>query len=115
VKVENGSLLSHHLNIRKEWNKYFSKLLNVYRVSDVRQLEIAYSKPFATEHSLFEVETAISKLEKYESPGSEQILAELIKAGGEAFALLYFTLLYFTSFYFICVHESLYMILNKPF
>jgi hypothetical protein len=30
-----------------------------------------------------EVETAIAKLKKYKSPGSDQIPAELIKAGGE--------------------------------
>jgi hypothetical protein len=30
-----------------------------------------------------EVEIAIAKLKKYKSPGSDQILAELIQAGGE--------------------------------
>jgi hypothetical protein len=29
------------------------------------------------------VEIAIAKLKKYKSPGSDQILAELIQAGGE--------------------------------
>jgi hypothetical protein len=31
----------------------------------------------------FDVEIAISKLERYKSPGSDQIPAELIQAGGE--------------------------------
>jgi hypothetical protein len=31
----------------------------------------------------FEVEIAIAKLKRYESPGSDQIPAELIQAGGE--------------------------------
>jgi hypothetical protein len=31
----------------------------------------------------FEGEIAIAKLKKYKSPGSDQILAELIEAGGE--------------------------------
>jgi hypothetical protein len=33
--------------------------------------------------SPFEVESAIAKLKRYKSPGSDQILAELIQAGGE--------------------------------
>jgi hypothetical protein len=34
------------------------------------------------EPSAFEVEMAIEKLKSYKSPGSDQILEELIKAGG---------------------------------
>jgi hypothetical protein len=33
--------------------------------------------------SLFEVEIAIAKLKRFKSPGSDQIPAELIQAGGE--------------------------------
>jgi hypothetical protein len=33
--------------------------------------------------SPFEVEIAVAKLKKYKSPGSDQILAELIQAGAE--------------------------------
>jgi hypothetical protein len=33
--------------------------------------------------SRLEVEIAIAKLEKYKSPGSDQITAELYQAGGE--------------------------------
>jgi hypothetical protein len=33
--------------------------------------------------SPFEVEITIAKSKKYKSPGSDQILAELIQAGGE--------------------------------
>jgi hypothetical protein len=60
------------------WKNYFSQLLNVHRVSDVRQIEIHTSEP-----SPSEVEIAIAKLKKYKSPGSVQIPAELIQAGGE--------------------------------
>jgi hypothetical protein len=35
------------------------------------------------EPSLVEVEIAIAKLKSYKSPGTDQTLAELIKAGGE--------------------------------
>jgi hypothetical protein len=35
------------------------------------------------EHNLVEVEITIGKLKRYKSPGTDQILDELIKAGGE--------------------------------
>jgi hypothetical protein len=57
--------------------------LNVHRVSDVRQIEIHTTKPLVPEPSPFDVEISIAKLKKYKLPGSNQILAELIQAGGE--------------------------------
>jgi hypothetical protein len=50
----------------------------VHRVSDVRQIEIHTAEPLVPDPSPFEVEIAIEKLERYELPGSEQILAGLI-------------------------------------
>jgi hypothetical protein len=41
-------------------------------------------KPLVPDPSHFEAEIAIAKLKKYKSPDSDQILAELIPAGGEA-------------------------------
>jgi hypothetical protein len=40
VKDENGDLLADSNNILNRCNNYFSQLLNVHRVSDVRQIEI---------------------------------------------------------------------------
>jgi hypothetical protein len=52
--------------------------LIVYRVSDIRQIEVNTAEPLVSDPSPFEFETATAKLEKYKSPGSDQILAELI-------------------------------------
>jgi hypothetical protein len=41
------------------------------------------AEPLVSEPSLVEVEIAIGKLKSYKSPGTDQILAEMIKAGGE--------------------------------
>jgi hypothetical protein len=41
------------------------------------------AKPLVPDPSAFEVEIAIAKLKRYISPGSDQIPAELIQAGGE--------------------------------
>jgi hypothetical protein len=82
VQDANGDLLagSHILN---KWKNYFSQLLNVHRVSDVRQIEIHTAEPLVGDLSPFEIEIAIAKLKRYKSPGSDQIPAELNQAGGE--------------------------------
>jgi hypothetical protein len=56
-------------------------LLNVHRISDDRQIPTA--EPLVPDPSPSEVEIAIEKLKRYKSPGSDQIPAELIQAGGE--------------------------------
>jgi hypothetical protein len=57
--------------------------LNVDRVSVVRQIEIRTAEPLIPDSSTFEVEIAIAKLERYRSPDSDQIPAELIQAVGK--------------------------------
>ena len=63
------------------WRNYFSQLLNVHGVNDVRQAEIHTAEPLVPEPSAFEVELAIEKLRSHKSPGIVQIPAELITAG----------------------------------
>jgi hypothetical protein len=62
---------------------YFSQLLTIHGVSDVRQLEIHTAGPLVPDPSSSEVEIAIDNLKRYKTPSSDQILAELIQAGGE--------------------------------
>jgi hypothetical protein len=57
--------------------------LNVHRVSDVRQIEIHTAGPLVLDSSPYGVEIAIANFKRYKSPGSDQIPAELIQAGGE--------------------------------
>jgi hypothetical protein len=64
------------------WKNYFSQLLNVHQDSNVRQTEIHTAEPLVPKPSAFEVEMAIEKLKRYKPPGTDQIPAELIKAGG---------------------------------
>jgi hypothetical protein len=79
VRDENGEMLADSYNILNSWKNYHFQLLNV---SDVRQIEIHTAEPLGSDSSPSEVETAISKLKKYKSLGSDQILAKLIQAGG---------------------------------
>jgi hypothetical protein len=79
VKDENAD----SLKILNGCKKYFSQLLNVRKVSDVRQREMHTAEPLVTESSPSEEEIAVANLKKYKSSGSDQILSELIQAGGE--------------------------------
>jgi hypothetical protein len=45
-----------------QWKSYFSHLLNVYNVSDVRQIEIHTAEPLVPGPSHHQVETATEKL-----------------------------------------------------
>ena len=69
-------------SIMARWRNYFSQILNVQGVSDVRQSEIHTAEPLVPEPSVLEVKLAIEKLKSRKSPGIDQIPAELIKAGG---------------------------------
>ena len=70
-------------NIMARWRNYFSQLLNIHDVNDIRQADIHKLEPLVPEQSSFEFELAIEKLKNYKSPGIDQIPAEMIIAGGK--------------------------------
>jgi hypothetical protein len=55
VKDENGDLLADSHNILNKWKNYFSQLLNVHRVSDIRQIEIHTAELLEPDSSHYEV------------------------------------------------------------
>ena len=77
VKDEKGDLVADSHSITARWRNYFSQLLNVHGVNDVRQTEIQTEKPLVSEPSAFEFDLAIEKLKSHESPGIDRIPAEL--------------------------------------
>jgi hypothetical protein len=83
VKDDNGDLLVDSNTILNRWKSYFSQLLNVHNVSDVRQIEIHTAESLVPGPSHLWVEISIAKLKKYICPGSDQIPAELYQAGSE--------------------------------
>jgi hypothetical protein len=83
IKDVNGNLLADPQSVLNKWKNFFNQVLNVHGVLDVRQKDIHMAEPLVPEPSLVEVEIAIGKLKSYKSPGTDQILAELIEAGGE--------------------------------
>jgi hypothetical protein len=78
-------LLADPHNVLNRWKNYFCQLLNVHRVSDVRQTEMHTAEPFVPEPRASDVEVAVGKLKSCKSPAVDQILAELIQAEGETF------------------------------
>jgi hypothetical protein len=58
------------------WRNYFSQILNVHGVSDVRQAEIHTTEPLVPEPSALEVKLVIEKLKSHKLPASDQIRAE---------------------------------------
>jgi hypothetical protein len=62
VKDEKGDLVADSHSIMARWRNYFSQMLNVHGVSDVRQTEIHTAEPLVPERSVLEVELAIEKL-----------------------------------------------------
>jgi hypothetical protein len=83
VKDENDDLLADSNTNVIRWKSYFSQLLNVHTVSDVKQIEIHTAEPLVPGPNHLEAEISIEKLKKYKSPGSDQIPAELYQTGGE--------------------------------
>ena len=82
VKDEKGDLVVYCHSILARWRNHFSQLLNAHGVNDVRQTEINTAEPLVPEPSASEVELVIEKLKSHTSLGTDQIPAELIKAGG---------------------------------
>jgi hypothetical protein len=83
IKYENGNLLADPQNVLNRWKNFFNQVLNVHGVHNVRQMDIHMAEPLVPEPSLVEVEIGIGKLKSYKSPGTDNILVELIKAGSE--------------------------------
>jgi hypothetical protein len=83
VKDQNGDLLANTHNILNRRKNYFSQLLNVHNISDVRQIEVHTAEPLVPGPSCLEAEIATAKMRKYKSPSSDEIPVELIQAQGE--------------------------------
>jgi hypothetical protein len=83
IKDENGNLIADPQNVLNRRKNFFNQVLNVHGIHDVRQMDIHMAEPLIPQPSLVKVEIAIGKLKSYRSLGTDQIPAELIKAGGE--------------------------------
>jgi hypothetical protein len=83
VKGGNCHLLADSHIVLNMWKKYFSQLLNVHKVSDVRQTEVHTAKPLVPYQTCLEAEIAIAKLKQYKSTGSDEIPLQVIEVGGE--------------------------------
>jgi hypothetical protein len=76
-------LLAFPQQILTGWKNYFCLLLNVQGPEGIRQTEIHTTELIFPEPSAAEVEFDIRNMKRYKAPGSDQIPAELIQAGGK--------------------------------
>ena len=82
VEDKKGDLVADYYSIVARWRNYFSQLLNVHGVNDIKHTETHTAEPLMPEPSAFEAELTIEKLQRHNSPGIDQIPKELITAGG---------------------------------
>ena len=73
IKDRKGDLVIDTHSILVRWRKYFSRLLNIHAVNDVRQTEIHTAETKLPQTSAFEVDLASEKLKGHNSPGTNQI------------------------------------------
>jgi hypothetical protein len=80
---ENDNLLADPQSVLNRWKNFFKQVLNVHGVHNVRWKDIQIAEPLVTEPSLVKVEITTGKLKSYKYLGTDQILANVIKAGCE--------------------------------
>jgi len=83
MKDKKIDLVADSHSILARWRTYVSQILNVHGVNEVRQTEIHTAEHLILKPSASEVELATENLKSHKSPGTDQIPAELIKAGGK--------------------------------
>ena len=81
VKNKKDDLVADSHRILARSRNHFSQLFNARGDNDIKQTEIHRAEQLVSEPSAFEVEMALEKLKRHKSPGTDQIPAELIKAG----------------------------------
>jgi hypothetical protein len=62
VKYEDGDFLADSHSILNRWKNYFSQLLNVHNISDVRQIEVHTDEPLVPGPSRLEMEITVAKV-----------------------------------------------------
>ena len=82
VKDEKSILVADSHSILAKYKNYFSWILNVHNVNDVRQKEIHTAELSVLQPCAFQLEMAIEKLKTYKSLATDHMSAEVIKAGG---------------------------------
>jgi len=73
VQNKKGDLVMDSHSILARWRSFFSQLLNVHVVSDVRHTVVHTTEPQMPEPSALEVQLSIEKLTSHKSPGIDRI------------------------------------------
>jgi len=82
IRNERGELQPDPTKIVDMCKSYFDRLLNVHNGEETEEFEIHTAEPWIPEPREIEIKMSVKKLKIFKSPGMDNILAELIKAGG---------------------------------
>jgi len=81
------NVLNYSHGILVRWRKHFSQVSNVHRVNEGRQAELHTAEPLLPEISTCHFQLAIEIPKSHNSPGVDQIPAELLRQAVEQLAL----------------------------
>lgn len=73
VKSDRGNLVAVYHSILDKCKNHFCLLLNLCRVTDVRQHELCTAGSIVPHFSAYEIMTAIENLKRHKLPGIDQI------------------------------------------
>ncbi|CAF1127812.1 unnamed protein product, partial [Didymodactylos carnosus] len=91
IKDRNGSLILNSSDRLERWREYFSELLNVPSTVDQQLIDEIQVKTLTKEEverqnanpTVEEVRRAVKQMKSRKAPGSDEVTADLLKAGGE--------------------------------
>jgi hypothetical protein len=95
INDDNVNLIADTKNILYNWKNFFNHVLNVQAVYDIRQMDIQRAEPLVPEPILVNVEIVIGKMISYKSPGTDNIPAEFVKAGGKTYSEMHRIILFY--------------------
>ncbi|CAF2169496.1 unnamed protein product [Rotaria magnacalcarata] len=91
IKDKNGKLLVNSTDQLERWREYFCELFNIHSTVDpdvINEIQITTPSRSDLERqnaqpSIEEVERALNQMKSRKAPGSDEVTADILKAGGE--------------------------------
>ncbi|CAF2129927.1 unnamed protein product [Rotaria magnacalcarata] len=91
IKDKNGKLLVNSTDRLERWREYFCELFNIHSTVDpdvINEIQITTPSRSDLERqnaqpSIEEVERALNQMKSRKAPGSDEVTADILKAGGE--------------------------------